>query len=119
MRQIRNFIILTGAAVLVACATQAPAPQPVAAHTLPASPPAAPTGPFKAPFGYEKVVLSDGTLRYCRNDLDTNSRVSRTRVCMTEEQLKASEDNSQNFMNDIQRHGGAATATGTPANMGH
>lgn len=119
MSHVRSFLVFVGTAALVACATPAPTPAPVAAHTLPANPAAAtPSGPFKTPFGYEKVVGDDGVERYCRNDLDTNSRVKRTRVCMTEAQLKASQDNSQSFMDDIQRHGGAATATGTPG-AGH
>jgi hypothetical protein len=119
VRHVKSFLVLAGAAALVACATQAPTPEPVAAHTVVANPSAAASeGPFKAPFGYEKVVGDDGVDRYCRNDLDTNSRVKRTRVCLTEAQLKASQDNSQSFMDDIQRHGGAATATGTPG-AGH
>ena len=119
MRHVKSFLVLAGAAALVGCAAQAPAPEPVATHTVVANPSAAASAAaFKTPFGYEKVVGDDGVERYCRNDLDTNSRVKRTRVCMTEAQLKASQDNSQSFMDDIQRHGGAATATGTPG-AGH
>jgi len=94
---------------------------PVVAHTVPANPSAAASpATFHAPFGYEKVTLSDGTVRYCRNDLDTDSRVKRTRVCLTEAQLTASQDNSQNFVDEVQRHGVGATSTGTAANaMGH
>jgi len=125
VRHIISFLVFAGAAVLGACATQAPTPTPtplpVATHTVPANPAAAASAAtFHAPFGYVKVLLSDGTVRYCRNDLDTDSRVKRTRVCMTEAQLTASQDNSQNFMDDVQRHGVGAGSTGTPANgMGH
>jgi hypothetical protein len=118
---INSFLILAGAAALAACATPPPAPMPVVAHTVPANPSAAASpATFHAPFGYEKVTLSDGTVRYCRNDLDTDSRVKRTRVCLTEAQLTASQDNSQNFVDEVQRHGVGATSTGTAANaMGH
>ncbi len=120
MRHIHGFLILAAVAALVACATPAPAPVPVATHPVAGTPAAASPATFHAPFGYEKVLLSDGTVRYCRNDLDTDSRVKRTRVCMTQAQLTASQDNSQNFMDDVQRHGVGATSTGTPANgMGH
>jgi hypothetical protein len=109
IRKIGTFMTLMAAAMLVACATPAPAPQP---------PPAAPAAEhaelFRAPFGYEHVVLSDGTERYCRNDLDTGTRVARTRVCLTQAQLEASQSNSQSFIDDVQRHGAAAIATGTP-----
>jgi hypothetical protein len=120
MRLINSFLV-PAAAALVGCATPAEAPRAVAAHTVPANPAAASaTKTFHAPFGYEKVSLSDGSVRYCRNDLDTDSRVKRTRVCMTQEQLTASQDNSQDFIDDVQRHGVGATSTGTPANgMGH
>jgi hypothetical protein len=123
VRHIISFLVLAAAAALVACATPAPAPTPapVATHAVPANPSAAASpGTFHAPFGYEKVMVSDGTVIYCRNDLDTDSRVKRTRVCLTEAQLTASRDNSQNFIDDVQRHGVGATSTGTPANaMGH
>ena len=73
-----------------------------------------PTEKVTIPYGYQHIVLPDGEERYCRNDVDTGSRVARTKVCLTAAQLKASQDNSQDFMNSVQGHGAAATATGTP-----
>jgi hypothetical protein len=112
MRHINRFVILGGAAALAACATQAPAPATVPALPVTAAVPA-PTEKVTIPYGYQKVVMN-GEERYCRNDVDTGSRVARTKVCLTAAQLKASQDNSQDFMNNVQGHGVAATATGTP-----
>jgi hypothetical protein len=127
MIHFRNFVMLAGAAALVACATEAPqtATAPVASHapatvaTSAAAAPAASDAPkSKVPYGYQKVVM-DGEIKYCRNDLVTGSRTERTKVCLTEEQLTASQDSSQNFIDDVQRHGGASTMNGTPgAGMG-
>jgi hypothetical protein len=124
-----GFLILTGALLLAACATQGTAPasgSSVVNGTAPVS-----TAPvlttntsgssapaFKAPFGYETVVQSDGTVVYCRNDLDTSSRVARTRVCMTAAQLQAQQQNSQDFINGVQAHGAASTINSTPGGGG-
>ena len=115
MRQINQFIMLAGAAMLVGCATQAPAPATVAALPEKASGTVpAPTEKVTIPYGYQHIVLPDGEERYCRNDVDTGSRVARTKVCLTAAQLKASQDNSQDFMNSVQGRAAVATATGTP-----
>jgi hypothetical protein len=117
VKQLMGFLILTGAAVLVACATEAPAPATgntvngaptVAANAAPSS------APMRVPYGYTRVVEPDGTEVYCRYDLDTNSRVARTKVCLTAAQLAVDQQNSQDFINSVQQHGGASTQTGTP-----
>jgi hypothetical protein len=114
MRQINRFVILAGAATLVGCATQGPP----TVRTEPVTQLApTPTEKVTIPYGYQKITLN-GEDRYCRNDLDTGSRVARTKVCLTAEELKHSQDNSQDFINGVQGHGGIATATGTPG-MGH
>jgi hypothetical protein len=135
MNRITGFLMSTCAAVLVGCATSAagPAAAPAAAPAAvpaasvaakPAATAAAAATPdtVKIPYGYVKIVLDNGEMRYCRNDLVPNSRVEHNRVCLTAEQLKASQDNSQNFIDSVQQHGGASTMNGTPGAggaMGH
>jgi|HubBroStandDraft_1064217.scaffolds.fasta_scaffold95236_2 hypothetical protein len=126
MRQITGFFMAMVAAALVACATPAaapPAPVAVAANTTAANhvaaqnaPAVASTDPDKIniPYGYVRVKMDNGEERFCRNDLATGSRTEHTRVCLTAEQLKASQDNSQQFIDSMQLHGGASTMTGTP-----
>jgi len=53
-----------------------------------------PTAKVSIPYGYQTVMMN-GEPMYCRNDADTGSRVTRTKVCLTAAQLKASQDNSQ------------------------
>jgi hypothetical protein len=127
VKQLKGFLILTGAAVLVACATQAPAPStgnaangnaPVSTAPVLTTNTSGSSAPMKVPFGYERVVQSDGTEVYCRNDLDTSSRVARTRVCLTAAQLQAQQQNSQDFINGVQAHGAASTINSTPGGMG-
>lgn len=113
MRHVDRLIILAGAAALVACATTGSEPPTVRAEPAKADAPA-PAEKVTIPYGYQKVVLPDGEERYCRNDTDTGSRVTRTKVCLSAAQLKASQDNSQDFINGVQRNGAAASATGTP-----
>ncbi len=116
MSQVSRFVILAITGSLAACATQAPAPATVPAIPAVAAAPT-PTEKVTVPYGYTTVVV-DGETRYCRNDMDTGSRVARTKVCLTAAQLKASQDNSQDFMNQVQTHGVGATSTGTPG-AGH
>jgi hypothetical protein len=124
VKQIKRVLIFMGAAMLAACATQAPAPSPgtsavngnapVSAAPVLATNTSASSAPARIPFGYQRIVGSDGTEMYCRNDLDTSSRVARTRVCLTAAQLAAEQQNSQDFIDGVQLHGGASTMTGTP-----
>ncbi len=121
MRVVNGLVILASAAVLAACATAGSEPPTVRAEPVKAEAPT-PTEKVTIPYGYQKVVLADGEERYCRNDTDTGSRVARTKVCLSAAQLKASQDNTQDFINGVQRNGAAASATGTPGAggaMGH
>jgi hypothetical protein len=128
MKQMTSLVILAGAAVLVACATQGPAPStgnasngnaPVSTAPVLATNTSGSSAPMKVPFGYERVVQSDGTEVYCRNDLDTSSRVARTRICLTAAQLQAQQQNSQDFINNVQQHAGASTINNTPGAQGY
>jgi hypothetical protein len=114
--------MVTGAATLGACATQAPAP---AAALLPGTPviaatPPAATSTAKAvmPYGYTRVMVN-GEERFCRNDVTTGSRTEHTKVCLSQTQLDASQQNSQDFINSVQGRAAVAGATGTPSAMGH
>ncbi|HEV2702120.1 MAG TPA: hypothetical protein VGV09_10850 [Steroidobacteraceae bacterium] len=123
MRQANGFMILAAAALLVGCATEAPAPAsapvPVAAAVAhPQTAAAAPTEKLKVPEGYFKVTVN-GQDRYCTNDLQTGSRLSRTKTCLTQAQLEAMQNGSQDFMNQIQNHMGIGAApTGGSAGVG-
>jgi hypothetical protein len=129
MRQIAGFLTaIAGAVALVACATPASAPPAAVAANAPAiAPVSAPasvsatnapavsaTDKATIPYGYERVVLSNGEERFCRNELITGSRTQHQRVCMTMAQLQASEKDSQDFINNVQSHGGAVTSQTTP-----
>jgi hypothetical protein len=117
MREVKSCLILAGAAVLVACATQAPEPATLPAHPVAASA-ATPTEKLKIPEGYEREVVN-GEVRYCRDDVDTGSRLAHTKVCLTAAQLQANQDGSQAIMNQLQnRNGIGATMTGGPQGMG-
>jgi hypothetical protein len=106
MRQVRSFVILTGAAALVACAT----PEP----TVPAiAPAAAPPIEGLKTSGYQHVVTRDGTELYCRDDQTTGSRVQHDKVCLTPAQLKASQDSGQDFLSGVQSRAAGAAGAGT------
>jgi hypothetical protein len=116
MRKVKYGFILAGTAMLVACATQAPAPTTIPAVPVTASLPT-PTERITVPSGYEKVMVN-GEERYCHTDLDTGSRVARTTICLTAAQVKAVQDNSQNYMNQAQGRGGLIIGvTGAPPGM--
>lgn len=91
MRGVTRFLILAGALMLAACASQAPGPS----TTTGGSQHAAAAGSATAsghviPSGYRREVVN-GEERFCRDDLDTGSRVQRTKVCLTWEELQAQE----------------------------
>jgi hypothetical protein len=98
MRAVTRFSVLVGAAALVACATQAPG----------VSPPQKPA----VPSGYRRVMGAKGEELLCRSDLDAGSHVQRTTVCLTPAQLKAIQENSQDFITNVQA-GSALSGTGT------
>lgn len=118
MDAIRTSFILGATLLLVACATPAPAPAPVAQVAVPATLDATTTAAgLKIPEGYVKGTVN-GEVRYCRNDMNTGSRVQRTQVCLTELQLKEMQENSENFLNDVQgRYGLIRSVTGAPPGM--
>jgi hypothetical protein len=121
MDAIRKSFLLGATALLVACATSAPAPAPDPPPTVPAVPATVDAtttpGGMKIPEGYVKANVN-GEVRYCRNDMNTGSRVQRTQVCLTELQLKEVQENSQNFLNDVQgRYGLIRQVTGAPPGM--
>lgn len=104
-----NFCLgFAGAALLVACATPAPAPTPAQAQTQ------TQTGEkFSVPVGYQKVMMN-GQERYCRNDLDTGSHISRSKVCYTMAQLQAEAADTQNsIQNQLQNNNGLGSAVGS------
>lgn len=121
MRQVMRFVILAGTGSLAACATNAPATLPALAPgaTTPVVAPAnsADASASKLPHGYTRVLVN-GEERFCRNDLVTGSRTEHQRVCLTAEQLKASQTDSQDFMNQVQGHGAASTFLTTPGATG-
>jgi hypothetical protein len=116
VRVVNGLIILAGVTALAACATSGSEPATIRAEPAKSAAPT-PTEKVTIPYGYQTVMMN-GEPMYCRNDVDTGSRVTHTRVCLSAAQLKASQDNSQDFMNSVQRNGAAASATGTPG-MGH
>ena len=103
MRTINLCLAFAGAALLVACATQGPTP--TQAQT--------PGEKFSVPIGYQKTMVN-GEAQYCRNDLETGSHVSRSRVCYTMAQLQAeAADTQTNLQNQIQNNNSLGTATGS------
>ena len=96
MRRAGNFVVLAGAAALVACATEAPT--------------VASTQKVDIPSGYRRVVAANGEELFCRSDLDAGSHVQRTTVCLTAAQLKATAENSQDFITNVQEGSNLAGA---------
>lgn len=122
MKWVTNLIILAGASALAACASQAPAPSSAAAAspvTAAATTSAvAQTGKFKIPYGYKRVTMN-GEDRYCRYDAVTGSRTEKVEVCLTLAELENQQNNTQQFMDQIQRTGGILpNGAGTPGSGG-
>lgn len=102
MGKVKYCFSFAGAALLVACATQAPTP--TQAQTS--------TGKFQVPIGYQKTMVN-GQERYCRTDVDTGSHISRTTTCYTMAQLQAqSADLQNNISTQIQNSNQFGTAMG-------
>lgn len=98
MKNFSNCFLVAGAALLAACATPAPAPAP----TAPQNATATSDENFKVPVGFFKAKVK-GEDKYCRTDVDTGSRITRTTTCYTLAQLKAEQTNDQNSIaNGIQ-----------------
>jgi hypothetical protein len=133
MKHIAGFVLSTAAAAgLVGCATAsgpppvaaaAPPPAPVVAvaSAAPATAPASaakPADSFKPPYGYQKVVADNGDVRYCRNDTAPDSRLAHQKVCLSQAQLEASQNDTRDYMNQLQRQGGSSTMQMTPGSGG-
>ena len=117
MRYLMSIGVLVGAAALGACATPppaAPAPPPATAiANSNASAKVAATDEEKTPDGYQRVEFSDG-IRYCKTEVETSSRVKKTRTCFTAAELKDMENNTQSFIQNAQSHGTQTTSQSTP-----
>jgi hypothetical protein len=100
MRKIGCCFSLAGAALLVSCATPAPAPTQAS------------TEKFQIPIGYQKTKMN-GEDRYCRTDMDTGSHISRTTTCYTLAQLQSQATDVQNSISSqIQNSNQFGTAMG-------
>ncbi len=131
MTQLTSLIILTGAAALAACASQAPAPvaatgasqeraavASAATSANQASSPAtasatAQNDKFDVPSGYETVVVNGGKL-YCHNAAPAGSRIAQ-RECLTQDQLEQRQREAELYLENAERQSGA---TG-PSNGGN
>lgn len=129
MKHIAGFMMATAAAaVLVGCATSASGPPPAVAAAPPpvavvpatnnapavATQTSTSTSKFATPYGYEKVVASNGDVKYCRNDVAPGSRLSHEKVCMTQAQLEANQNDTRDYMNQAQRQGASSTTQMVP-----
>jgi hypothetical protein len=111
MRRVKHCFILAGTALLVACATPAPAPPTTPAAAVTAAVPT-PTDKFTVPIGYWKSMVK-GQERYCRTDAETGSRISHSTVCYSQAQLEAeAADNQNNISSQIQNANSLGTAVG-------
>lgn len=97
MRLIAGFLILTSVLTIAACASQGPGTSTGPGSSRNAAVAgSATTGAHVIPSGYHREVV-DGEERFCRNDLDTGSRVQRTKVCLTWDELQARERSDVRF----------------------
>jgi hypothetical protein len=125
MTQAPALLILAGAVALVACASQGPktpaptTPSPPASHVEALTTDSAKVqDKFAVPYGYRRVVASDGQQRFCRTDFHTGSLAQKTTVRLTRHQLQALQDDSQTFIQNVQRAGGESTKTFMPGAAG-
>jgi hypothetical protein len=116
MRELTGFVVLTVASAVIACAAQAqstsPATQAVSAKAQATSPAsqsasAAPQKDEATPHGYD-LVLVHGKRLFCRMQPVTGTRF-RQKVCLTKAQLQAEQDNTQRFIQNVQRMGAVGT----------
>ncbi len=100
MKRVTTLIVLAGAAALVACASQAPAPSTASANG------------FTPPSGYTAKVVN-GQQVYCREDAILGSRVATHEVCLTQQQL-ASGDTGEDSYERLQNGQGSPAGGGNP-----
>jgi hypothetical protein len=129
MKQVTSLFVVTGALALAACASQGgpPAPKPIARDPVAApattsanqATTAANTSSDspKIPYGYQKKIRN-GEEVYCRNDYNTGTRVQRSETCLSAAELQREGQDTQDFLQDMQRRGGTTTTTTTPGQGG-
>jgi hypothetical protein len=125
MKPVNLFVTAASFSLLAACASSAP---PISAGsgnhsenvpaTVSAAPPAAvPTRPKELKdekfSGYQLVGIGDQQ-RYCRTEYATGSRVDKTTICLTKEQLERQQANTRNYIQGVQNGG----ALGQPCTTG-
>ena len=86
----RGFLLVAGAAALVACAAQGPVKSTGTAAASGSTPGAtAPdTGATPVPKGYRRVMKNGGEY-FCRMQAVSGSHVQKTEVCLTQDELDA------------------------------
>ena len=103
MKQISRLNVILGALALAACASQ-PSATPVGAGGSRHTSPTVSNDSKDTPKGCTQRLIGGQEL-FCRNDVDTGSRVSHTEVCLTREQLEVQQRNSRNVTQQIQGTG--------------
>ncbi|HTV53114.1 MAG TPA: hypothetical protein VME21_18110 [Steroidobacteraceae bacterium] len=105
MKQFKGLLVLLVACALVPCGAQTPARSSSSSSSSSAK--------FETPDGYKRVVMN-GTERFCRTESTTGSRVQNRRVCLTRQQLEDRQNNSQDFIQGVQRNGTDHVVATTP-----
>lgn len=132
MKPIMSLIALAGAAALVACASQAPAPSTASSGrgtalvaggaSAPATASATPQDiGFKIPAGLTHKVIN-GEDVYCETWFPTGTRVQKQESCLTKAQLENRQNSTQALMDRINQTAaygvgntmGSVGATGQP-----
>ena len=103
MRLVTGVLILTSVLTIAGCASPGPAASSGAGSARNAAAAGSATSAHVIPSGYHREVVN-GEERFCRDDLDTGSRVQRTKVCLTWDELQARE------RGDVQFYRGRGTA---------
>ncbi len=108
MRQIKTFVILSAAAVLVACASQAPAPATATGRAVaPGTAVAAGQQSSNIP-GYRRVV-DNGREMFCRYEATTGSNI-KTETCLTRAQIEQQQKDAQQQLQNALENSRTCTA---------
>ncbi|MGH8279970.1 MAG: hypothetical protein ACRETQ_10480 [Gammaproteobacteria bacterium] len=114
MRHLTPFMILTGVAVLVACASKPPSRATatgISRATVPAAARAARPKQVRSAFaGYQRVVVK-GQALYCRYEVVTGSNIKQ-QTCLTRSQLVAEQRAAQKFVQQAQQYSSTCAAGG-------
>lgn len=106
MRHISTFVILSGAALLAACASQPPAPATASgAHQAVAPATGAAAQQFP---GYRRVV-SNGQELFCRYEMMTGSNIKQE-TCLTRYQLETQQKDAQQQLQNALQNSRTCTA---------